>query len=321
LQHFTGSKAHNIELRDYALRLGFSLNEYGIGSVASGERTAYRDETAFYEALGLDYIPPELREGTGEIEAARNHRLPQLVTVEDIKGDLHCHSDWSDGSFPIETMILAARDRGYHYVAITDHSGGIGVAGGLSVDRLREQIPLIRRLDSEIDGIRVLAGSEVDIKRDGTLDFSDEVLAELDWVIASVHSGFNQSEADMTARMVRAIENPYVKAVAHPTGRLIGRREPYAVDMEAVFQAAARTGTVLEINSFPERLDLSDSLARRAQELGVMLVVNTDAHAPAHLANIRYGVAVARRAWAEPRNVLNSLPYDELRARLKLASP
>lgn len=321
LQHFTGSRAHNIELREYALRLGLSLNEYGIASVKTGERRSYLDEERFYAALELDFIPPELREGGGEIEAARAHRLPALVTVSDIRGDLHVHSDWSDGGAPLEAMVEAARDRGYEYVAITDHSGGIGVAGGLSPDRLLDQISLIRRLDREMEGIRILAGSEVDIKRDGSLDFSDELLAQLDWVIASVHSGFNQSEDQMTARMIRAIENPHVDAVAHPTGRLIGKREAYAVDLEAVFRAAARTGTALEINSFPERLDLVDTQARRAQELGVTLVVNTDAHAQVHLDNIRYGVAMARRGWAEPRAVLNTRSYEELKGWLKSGEP
>jgi DNA polymerase (family 10) len=221
----------------------------------------------------------------------------------------------------METMILAARDLGYDYVAITDHSVGMGVANGLSVDRLRQQMTEIRRLNAEIDGIEVLTGSEVNIKADGTLDFPDEVLAELDWVVASIHSGFNQAEEEMTARMVRAIENPHVDAIAHPTGRLIGKRAPYALDLEEVFRVAARTGTVLEINSFPERLDLVDTHARRAKDLGVTLVVNTDAHAPVHYENMRYGVAMARRGWAEQENVLNTLPFDELRRRLRRAAP
>jgi DNA polymerase (family 10) len=312
LQHFTGGKAHNIELREYALRLGLSLNEYGIASTSTGDRTSYLDETSFYAALKLDYIPPELREGDGEIEVARRGALPKLVQLSDIKGDLHAHSDWSDGSVPIDEMVRAARDRGYQYVAITDHSGGIGVAGGLSVERLLEQIPLIRRIDAEIEGIRVFAGSEVDIRRDGTLDFPDEILAQLDWVIASVHSGFNQSESEMTARVLQAMENPHVDALAHPTGRLIGKREPFAIDIEAIFRAAGRTHTALEINSFPERLDLSDTNARRAHDLGAMLVVDTDAHAPVHFANMRYGLAMARRAWAEPSHILNTLPLSAL---------
>jgi DNA polymerase (family 10) len=321
LQHFTGSRAHNIELREYALHRGLSLNEYGIASVETGERRAYADEAAFYAALGLEFIPPEIREGAGEIQAARSRKLPSLVTEADMRGDLHVHSDWSDGALPIQEMVEAARGRGYEYVAITDHSAGIGVAGGLSPERLLEQIDLVRKLDGDIEGIRILTGTEVDIKRDGSLDFPDEVLAQLDWVIASVHSGFNQSEEQMTSRIIRAMENPHVDAIAHPTGRLIGKRAGYSVDLEAIFRAAARTGTALEINSFPERLDLVDTHARRAKELGVMLVVNTDAHAPVHLNNMRYGVAMARRGWAEPQNVLNTRSYAELHAWLRRGAP
>ena len=321
LQHFTGSREHNIELRDYALRLGYSLNEYGIASVKDGTRRSFPDEESFYAALGLAYIPPELRQGNGEIQAARSDSLPSLVDIDDIRGDLHAHTIWSDGSVDIEAMVEAARRRGYAYLAITDHSLGVGVAHGLDPDRLLAQIERIRQLDAETPGIGILAGSEVDIKRDGTLAFSDEILARLDWVIASVHSGFNQSEAEMTARIIRAMENPHVDAIAHPTGRLIGKRAPYAVDLEAVFRAAARTATALEINSFPERLDLSDVHARRARELGVMLVVDTDAHAPVHLENIRYGVAMARRGWAQPSDILNARSRGELDAWIRRDGP
>lgn len=321
IQHFTGSRQHNIELREYALQRGLSLNEYGIGDIKTGDRQRFTDEVSFYAALDLPYIPPELREAHGEIAAARARSLPSLVSVEDVRGDLHVHSDWSDGAAPIEVMIAAARDRGYEYVAITDHSMGIGVAGGLSEERLLEQIARIHALNEEIDGIRVLTGSEVDIKRDGSLDFPDELLAQLDWVIASVHSGFNQSEEDMTRRIVRAMENPYVDAIAHPTGRLIGKRAAYAVDLETIFRTAAKTKTALEINSFPERLDLTDSHARRAIELGVTLVIDTDAHAPVHFDNIRYGVAMARRGWAEPSNVSNARSFAQLQAWLKRGAP
>jgi len=316
LQHFTGSKDHNIELREYSLHRGLSLNEYGIAEVETGQRRTFDDEHAFYEALEMAYIEPELRQGAGEIAAARARSLPDLVTTRDIRGDLHAHSEWSDGSVPIESMVEAARARGYEYMAITDHSGGIGLAGGLNPERLLEQIGYIRRLDASLEGFRLLSGSEVDIKRDGSLDFPDELLAQLDWVIASVHSGFTQTREQMTDRIIRAIENPHVDAIAHPTGRLIGRREPYEVDLERVFETAARTGTALEINSFPDRLDLVDTHARRARELGVMLVVNTDAHSPLHLDNIIYGIAMARRAWVEPEGVLNTLPFSELRAQI-----
>lgn len=321
LQHFTGSRAHNIELREYALHRGLSLNEYGISRVESGDVQRFTDERVFYETLDLEYIPPELREGTGEIAAARQRSLPRLVTVQEIRGDLHVHSDWSDGALPMEAMVLAAREHGYEYVAITDHSVGIGVAHGLSPERLQEQITEIRALDRRTDGIRVFAGSEVNIKRDGTLDFSDDLLARLDWVIASIHSGFNQPEAEMTARIIAAMENPHVDAIAHPTGRLIGKRAPYDVDLEAVFRAAARTHTALEINSFPERLDLVDAHVRRATELGAMVVINTDAHAPVHFDNIRYGVAMARRGWAEAANVVNSLPLARLEEWLRRGAP
>ncbi|GAC1623297.1 MAG: DNA polymerase/3'-5' exonuclease PolX [Chloroflexota bacterium] len=317
LQHFTGSKDHNVELREYALHRGLSLNEYGIMRVDTSERQSFSDEKSFYTALDLAYIEPELRQGAGEIEAARTNALPHLVEVADIRGDLHVHSAWSDGAFPLEAMAHAAQARGYEYMAITDHSGGIGVAGGLRPDRLLEQLELVREVNTKLDGFHILAGSEVDIKRDGTLDFADDVLGQLDWVIASVHSAFNQSREDMTARMVRAIQNPYVHAIAHPTGRLIGKREPYDVDLEAIFSAAAECNTALEINSFPERLDLVDTHARRAKDLGVMLVINTDAHAPVHFDNVCYGVAMARRAWAEAHNVLNTRSYDDLIKWLK----
>jgi DNA polymerase (family 10) len=218
-------------------------------------------------------------------------------------------------------MAVAARNLGYEYIAITDHSVGIGVANGLSVDRLLEQIDVIRRLNDELDGITLLTGTELEIKRNGELDFPDDVLAKLDWVIASIHSGFNQSQEQITSRVVRAIQNPHVDCIAHPTGRLVGKREPYAIDLEAVFRAAAETGTFLEINSFPERLDLVDAHARRAIELGVTLAVNTDAHAPVHFENIRYGIAMARRGWAQPSNVLNTAGLAALRGRITSASP
>lgn len=321
LQHFTGSKQHNIELREYALARGLSLNEYGITDQATGNVRHFADEVSFYHALGLEWMPPELREGTGEIEAARTHRLPRLITVEDIRGDLHVHSTWSDGTASIEEMAVAARDLGYEYIALTDHSAGIGVANGLSIERLQEQIALVGRLNDELEGITVLTGTEMEIKRNGDLDFPDEILAQLDWVIASIHSGFNQSQEQITARVVRAIQNPNVDCIAHPTGRLVGKREPYAVDLEAVFRAAAETGTVLEINSAPERLDLVDAHARRAIDLGVTLVVNTDAHAPVHFTNIRFGVAMARRGWAQSSDVLNSRDLAAVRSRLKRALP
>lgn len=317
VQHFTGSRDHNIELREYALARGMSLNEYGITDIRTGDVRHFADEVDFYHALGLAYISPELREATGEIAAAAHGSLPDLVTVDDIRGELHLHTSWSDGACSIEEMVVAARARGHEYLAITDHSGGIGVAHGLSPDRLLEQQIEIDSVRAKYRDITILSGTELEIRRDGTLDFPDDLLARLDWVIASVHSGFNQSEEEMTARIIRAIENPHVDAIGHPTGRLIGRREPYAVDLERVFRAAAGNRTALEINSFPERLDLSDRHARRALELGVTLIVNTDAHAPINFENVRYGVAMARRGWAERHDVLNALPLAELRNWLR----
>jgi DNA polymerase (family X) len=321
VQHFTGSRDHNIELREFALARGLSLNEYGITTVKSKDVQRFTDEVAFYAALGLQYIPPELREAGGEIAAAADNGLPTLITVEDIRGDLHMHSTWSDGACSIEEMVVAAKARGYEYVALTDHSGGIGVAHGLSPERLEEQLEELERVRAAHPDIHLFSGTELEIKRDGTLDFPDEILSRLDWVVASVHSGFNQSEEEMTARIVTAIENPHVDAIGHPTGRLIGKRAPYDVDLEAMFKAAARTRTALEINSFPERLDLVDRHARRAKDLGVMLVVNTDAHAPVNFDNIRYGVAMARRGWAEAGNVLNTFPLPKLQAWIKRDAP
>jgi DNA polymerase (family 10) len=321
LQHFTGSREHNIELREYALGLGLSLSEYGIISVETRDLRTFTDEESFYSALELDYMPPELRQGTGEIKVAREGKLPHLIDLEDIRGDLHVHTDWSDGTASMEEMVAAARERGYEYVAITDHSSGAGMAGGAVPERLLDEIRAIRELDAQVEGIRVFAGCEVDIKRDGTLDFPDELLAQLDWVIASIHTGFNQDELEITARMVKAMENPYVRAIGHPTGRIIGRRASYALNLEKVFRVAAETGTALEINSFPERLDLGDAQARRAKELGVKLTINTDAHAPVHFGLMRYGVATARRAWATPGDVINTYPLKQLEKWLRPASP
>ena len=320
LQHFTGSQQHNIELREYALQRGMSLNEYGIARVGEDGRRHFTDEGAFYAALGLPWIPPELRQAGGEIAAAERHELPNLVQTGDVRGDLHVHTDWSDGSESIEVMVQTARARGYDYVAITDHSGGIGVAHGLQEDRLRAQIDIVREIDRSSPDIRVLCGTELDIRRDGTLDFANELLEELDWVIASVHSGFNQSREDMTARIVRAIQNPHVHAIAHPTGRLINKREPYDVDLEQVFRAAAAHNTALEINSWPERLDLTDTHVRRAIQMGVRIVINTDAHATANFENLRYGVAMARRGWARAQDVLNTRTYEDLRIWLTSSS-
>jgi len=317
LQYFTGSKQHNINLRERAVRQGLSLNEYGITLVQSGLLEKFATEEAFYARLGLQYIPPEFREGTNEIVLAEEKKVPEPVKLSDIKGDLHVHSHWSDGRDSIEEMALAAHALGYRYIAITDHSKGLGIAHGLSEERVREQMAEIGRLNESLKDIRVLTGIEVDIRADGSLDLPDEILAELDVVVAAVHSAMGQEQEKMTRRIIQAMENPYVDIIAHPTCRLLGEREAIALDMEAIFRAAAQTGTALEINAMPDRLDLKDIHIFRARELGVRLSLGTDAHATEHLPLMRFGVGIARRGWAEARHVLNTLPAEGVLAALK----
>ncbi|HEY8496196.1 MAG TPA: DNA polymerase/3'-5' exonuclease PolX [Limnochordales bacterium] len=317
LHHFTGSKEHNVALRELAQAKGLKISEYGIVRVDEGEPLAVATEADVFAAVGLPCIPPELREDGSEIAAAREGRLPALITLGDIKGDLHVHSEWSDGLHSIEAMALAARERGYEYIAITDHSPSLSVARGLDPSRLEEQLEEIARLNRRLDGIRILTGCEVDILRDGSLDLPDEILARLDVVVASVHSAMNLDEAEMTERIVAAMRNPHVDIIGHPTGRILGRREPYAVDMERIIAVAAETGTCLEINASPDRLDLKDVHARWARERGVMIVINTDAHSTDGLDQMAYGVTVARRAWLGKADVLNCLSWPELKARLK----
>ncbi|MBI3974091.1 MAG: DNA polymerase/3'-5' exonuclease PolX [Chloroflexi bacterium] len=316
LQYFTGSKEHNIALRELALRKGLTLSEYGLFEAKSERRLASATEEEVYAALGLPWILPELRENRGEIEAAQAGRLPRLVEEGDLRGDLHVHTNWSDGADTLEVMAETARRRGYDYVVITDHSRGLGIARGLTVERIREQRQQIDALNRRLAPFRLLHGIEVNIRRDGRLDYPDDVLRQFDLVTVSVHSAFDQPEAAMTERIVRACRHPLVDVLNHPRGRLLGRREGYAVDLEAVLQAARDAGTVVEINSQPDRLDLDDLWARRAKELGVVLAIDTDAHAADHLALIRFGVAVARRAWLAPEHVLNTLPLPQLLARL-----
>jgi DNA polymerase (family 10) len=314
LQYFTGSKEHNVLLRQRGQKQGLKLSEYGITDLSTDVLEKFADEEVFYRRLGLQYIPPEIREGGDEIEIAARNALPMLIGLPDVKGDLHVHTDWSDGNDSIETMALAAHELGYGYIAITDHSGGRAIAHGLSAERLREQITDIKRLDAKLDGIRVLSGIEVDIKADGSLDMPDELLAELDVVIAAVHSGMTQKEEKMTVRIIQAIENPHVDIIAHPTCRLIGERAPVDVDMEAVFKAAVKNKTALEINAMPSRLDLKDVHVKRARELGVMLTLGTDAHSSAQLALMRFGVSVARRGWCRAEHIVNTRPVEELPA-------
>ena len=320
LQYFTGSQQHNIRLRDYANRMGLSLNEYGITNLETGVVESFADETSFYARLGLPYIPPELRLGMDELEAARSGRLPALVEESHLRGDLHLHSDWSDGRDPIDTMIEAAASQGYEYMALTDHSAGLGVANGLSNDRLAQQIGLLRSMQERYS-ITILCGSEVDIRADGSLDYPDHLLAQLDVVVASVHSAMGQDQDTMTQRIIRAMQHPSVTIIGHASTRLLGRRQPVQFDIESLLRAARETGTALEINASPERLDLKDTHAYRARELGVPLVINTDSHHHMSLDQRRFGVGVARRAWCEPRHILNALPRKQFLEYIRTPKP
>jgi len=317
LQYFTGSKEHNVRLRELAVRRGLRISEYGVFDVKTDRRIAGATEEEVYGALDLPLIAPELREDQGEIAAAQRGELPHLVEVEDIRGDLHVHTTHTDGHHTVEEMAETAAGAGYQYLAICDHSKSVGMAGGLFEEDLLRYAEEIRALNRRKQKITVLAGTECDIRRNGTLDYADEVLAQLDFVIASVHSGFKMDAASMTSRIIDAMRNPYVDALAHPTGRIIGKRDPYEVDIERLLAAAAELGVAMEINAYPDRLDLRDIHARRAKEMGVKIVINTDAHDCDHLRLISYGVATARRGWLEPGEVLNTLPLAQLRRRLR----
>lgn len=317
LQYFTGSQAHNVKVRELAQRQGYSLNEYALTRESDGQKLQFDNEVELYEFLGLAYIPPQLREDRGEIKAAQKGTLPKLLQVSDIKGEVHCHSTWSDGAQSIETMAQAALARGYEYLVITDHSQSLGIANGLTPERLRQQRLEIDEVQARLSNIRLLQGTEMEIKADGTLDFTDEVLAELDFVVASVHTGLRQDRETLTKRTLAAINNPYVDLIGHPSGRLLTQREAGDFDMEAIMQAAAETGTALEINASPERLDLNDAHVRRAVELGVKLMINCDAHHVDGFENMRFGVATANRGWATAETVLNTLPWDKFEAKLK----
>jgi DNA polymerase (family 10) len=311
LQYFTGSKNHNVRVREIASRRGLRISEYGVFDETTGARVAGATEDDVYASIGLPWIPPELRENQGELEAAREGRLPALVTVGDIRGDLHAHTDWSDGHQSLERLVAAAEARGYEYIVVSDHSRSLTIAGGLGVDELRAQRSMIRALQPRFR-IRILAGTECDILADGSLDFPDEVLAELDVVLAAVHSRFRQSRAEMTARIVRALGHPWVNVLAHPTGRLLGSREPYDVDLGAVLAAARDHGKAVEINASPDRLDLGDVQARQAAALGVPVAINTDTHSLREMDNLGLGVGVARRAWIAPDQVLNTRSVEAL---------
>ncbi|HEX3318509.1 MAG TPA: DNA polymerase/3'-5' exonuclease PolX [Solirubrobacteraceae bacterium] len=319
LQHFTGSKQHNMALREAAVRRGLHVSEYGILDDATGDTLRCATEEEVYERLGYQWIPPELREGRGELEAAARGDLPELVTEADLRGELHAHTTASDGTATLQELAFAARERGLEYLAITDHSATHGFGNEVSPERLREQIERVHALNEKLDGIELLAGSEVNILPDGAPDYDDDLLAQLDWVIGSVHTAFRMGEPAMTERMVAAIEHPLIDAIGHPTGRKIEQRAPYPVDMERVIEAAARTGTMLEINSSPDRRDLDDVHARAAAQAGVRVLVDTDAHSIDNLGFRRWGIATARRAWLTCDQVANTRPWPELAALRKRA--
>jgi DNA polymerase (family 10) len=311
MQYFTGSKGHNVALRQRALKMGYTLNEYSLATLKDQKPVAARTEEEIYAKLKLDYIPPEMRENLGEIDAAENHALPRLIEQDDLRGDVHMHTVETDGRNTIAEMAEAARARGYQYMAITDHSKNLAFANGLDDQRAVEHIKRIREADKQTEGIKIFAGVEVDILADGSLDLSDSVLSEMDLVIASVHSAFNQSASEMTDRLLRAIANPNTSIIGHPTGRLLLRRDAYAFDMDAILKAAAERRVAMELNAYPDRLDLNDRHLRMAKGYGVKIVINTDSHHTSHMEKIRYGVLQARRAWLTRVDVLNTLPAKD----------
>jgi DNA polymerase (family 10) len=313
LQYFTGSKAHNIKLRTLAIKKGLKISEYGVFEKESGRYVAGRTEEDVYRAIGLPYIEPELRENWGEIEAAQKNSLPNLVRLEDIKGDFHVHSNWSDGSSSIQEIVEHAKNLGYSFVGIADHSKSQRIANGLTEERLLEQVEVIRDLNEKEGGdFRILSGSESDIKPDGSLDLDNKALKELDFVCAAIHSRFKMDTREMTERIIKAMENEYVKVFAHPTGRLIGRREPYKVDMERLYLAARDNNVCLEINAFPDRSDLNDMHSKMAKEYGVKIVIGTDSHSIDHLRFMKFGVAIARRGWLEKEDILNTYKVEDM---------
>ena len=317
MQYFTGSKNHNVTLRQRALKMGFTLNEYGLAKLDDNSIVASHTEDDIYNKLGLDCIPPEMRENCGEIDLAAKHQLPRLLEQKDLRGDVHMHTVETDGRCTIEEMAEAAKARGYQYMAITDHSKNLAMANGLDDKRAVEHIKRIRAANKKIDGITILAGIECDILADGAMDLSDDVMAQMDIVIASVHSHFAQERAQMTERIVKAISNPNVSLLGHPTGRLLLRRDAFALDMDAVMKAVVKYKVAMELNSYPDRLDLCDVHLRMARERGIPIVINTDAHHTSHMDMIKYGVLQARRAWLTPTHVLNTLPAEKFKKAMK----
>jgi DNA polymerase (family 10) len=319
MQYFTGSKAHNVALRQRALKMGYTLSEYSLARLDNEQAVAGKTEEEIYARLKLDYVPPELRENQGEIDAAEKHALPALISQAELQGDVHMHTVETDGRNTIEEMAEAAQARGYKYMAITDHSKNLAFANGLDDQRAIAHIQRIRAASDKLAGVRIFAGVEVDILADGTLDLSDSVLEQMDLVIASVHSHFNQSPAEMTDRLLKAIGNPNTSIIGHPTGRLLLRRDAYQFDLDAILKAAAGNKVAMELNAYPDRLDLCDRHLRRAKELGVKIVINTDSHHTSHLDKIRYGVLQARRAWLTKDDVLNTLPAPKFAKAMKHA--
>ena len=316
LQYFTGSKEHNVHMRSIAIKQGFKLNEYGLFDKDSEKFVVGKTEKQVYNKLGLDFVDPELRENTGEIEFAKKHTLPKLIKKEDIRGDLHVHSSWSDGSDSISDIVVAAQNKGYSYIGIADHSQSLKVANGLSVDRVKKKIKEINRLNKKFDDITILCGTECDIKSDGSLDYPDSVLKMFDYVYVGVHVPYKVSDTSMTQRIISGMENEHVNFLAHPTCRLIGRRPPFEIDFDQVFDAAKNTGVGLEINSFPDRLDLNDLNIRRALQKKNRFVIGTDSHSIENLDYMRFGVATARRGWLTKSNVINTYSLKELKSIL-----
>ena len=319
MQYFTGSKAHNVRLREMAVKKGLKINEYGVFQARNNKKIAGKEEQEIYRKLGLQYIMPELREDRGEFEAAQKKQLPKLVTIEDIKGDLHTHTSDSDGLNTIDEIVEAAKKKGYEYIAITDHSQSLYVAGGLTEEKLLKQIEQIEAINKNLNNFVVLKGIEVDIKSDGTLDFPDSILERLDIVIAAIHTGLKQERGKLMERLTKAMRNPLVNIIAHPTGRIIGYREPYDIDVQELIKIAAETHKILEINASPERMDLKDIYVKSAREEGVLLAIGTDTHQLSSLDNMTYGISIARRGWLEKSNLINTFSLAELKARLKKA--
>lgn len=313
LMYFTGSKAHNIKMREMASKQGLKINEYGVFLLKGNKKIAGESESKIYSLFKMSFVEPELRENTGEVETALRHKLPKLVELKDIKADFHVHTKESDGLLSLNDITRIAKKKNYRYVVITDHSKSLKIAGGLSEKRLLKQIERVHKFNKKSRGVKLLVGAEVDILDDGSLDYSDELLKKLDFVLAAIHSGFKQSKDKLTARIVKAMQNRYVNLISHPSGRLIGQRAAYELDYEKIFNAATKTGTALEITAYPERLDLTDIHCRRTKELGVKLAIGTDAHTESQMDNMIYGVSVAKRGWVEKKDILNCLTLEQLR--------